>query len=377
MSLKYSDISINSRLVLAGRNNMPDAPINVPPVPASNFIIGEQRHYSREDGTPTWEALEDLLGALEAGRAVAFSSGMAAVATVFDQLQAGALVVLPDDCYQGVGALAAAGVDRGRWTLQRLPADDTTAWVQACGEADLIWLESPSNPLLTVADVQTICAAPRKTGAILAVDNTFATPLNQQPLALGATLSLQSATKFIGGHSDLLAGVITTRDDALWRALRDTRSLNGATPGTLEAFLATRGARTLGLRLERAQHNAKVLAERLQEHPLVTQVRYPGLASHPTHELARRQLKGFGTIISFDILGGAEAADAVCQSVQVIHHATSLGAVESTMERRAALPGQEHLPPSLLRISVGIECAEDLWADLDAAICARSLSDSG
>jgi cystathionine gamma-synthase len=144
--------------------------------------------------------------------------------------------------------------------------------------------------------------------------------------------------------------------------------LNGATPGTLEAFLAVRGARTLALRLQRAQQTASMLAERLERHPLVARVRYPGLASHPTHAIARRVLKGFGSIISFDLLGGAEFADGVCRNVRLIRHATSLGAVESTMERRAVIPGQGHLPPSLLRLSVGIEDAEDLWVDLDSAI---------
>jgi cystathionine gamma-synthase len=246
--------------------------------------------------------------------------------------------------------------------------DDTSGWIRACSVADLIWLESPSNPLLTVADLEVICAAPRKLGSIVAVDNTFATPLNQRPLDFGATVSLQSATKFIGGHSDLLAGVATTNDDALWHALRKSRELNGATPGTLEAFLAVRGARTLALRLQRGQQTALTLAERLAMHPLVARVRYPGLPSHPTHAIAKRVLKGFGTIISFDLRGGSELADGVCQNVRLIRHATSLGAVESTMERRAAVPGQGHLPPSLLRLSVGIEDAEDLWVDLASAI---------
>lgn len=223
---------------------------------------------------------------------------------------------------------------------------------------------------MTVADIDVICSAPRKSGAILAVDNTFATPLNQQPLQFGATVSLQSATKFIGGHSDLLAGVATTKNEVLWHALRKSRELAGATPGTLEAFLAVRGARTLAVRLERAQKSAMILAERLQAHRLVTLVRYPGLASHPTHAVAKRVLKGYGTIISFDLAGDATFADKVCRNVQLIKHATSLGAVESTMERRAAIPGQEHLPPSLLRISVGIEDVDDLWNDLDTAISA-------
>src|SRR5215831_11657249 len=367
-----SGIKPESWLVSAGRESSPGAPLNVPPIPASNFIIGRGRDYSRDDGTPTWEALEEVVGGLEAGSAVAFASGMAAIASVFDQLAAGAVVVLPDDCYQGVAGLAAVGADKRRWSVQRVPVDDTAGWIRACGIADLVWLESPSNPLLTVADLEAVCAAPRKQGTIVAVDNTFATPLNQQPLDLGATVSLQSATKFIGGHSDLLAGVATTRDDALWHALRKSRELTGATPGTLEAFLAVRGARTLALRLQRAQQTAMMLSERPEMHPLVTRVRYPGLPSHPTHATAKRVLKGFGSMMSFDLRGGAELADAVCRNVRLIRHATSLGAVESTMERRAGIPGQGHLPPSLLRLSVGIENVDDLWADLDSAIHASA-----
>ncbi len=361
-------MSAESWLVAGGRPRELGSPLNVPLIPASNFILGENRAYSRDDGTPTWEALEDLVGGLELGRSIAFASGMAAIDAVFDQLTVGSVVALPDDCYQGVVGLAEAGVRRRGWKLHRIAVVDTTGWIQACADADLIWLESPSNPLLTVADLEAICTAPRKPETIVAVDNTFATPLNQQPLELGATVSLQSATKFLGGHSDLLAGVATTRDEALWQALRTSRELAGATPGTLESFLAVRGARTLAVRLQRAQETAMILAEKLEKHPLVTRVRYPGLPSHPTHDMARRWLKGFGTIISFDLGEGADFADEVCRKVKLIHHTTSLGAVESTMERRAAVPGQGHIPPSLLRLSVGIEDAGDLWEDLDIAI---------
>lgn len=360
--------SVESWLVSAGRDRRPGSPLNVPPIPASNFVLGDRRAYSRDDGTPGWEALEEIVGGLEGGAAVAFASGMAGIAAVFDQLSAGSLVALPDDCYQGVAGLAHAGQQRGRWTVHRISVADTARWVEICGRADLIWLESPSNPLLTVGDLDTICAAPRKPGAILGVDNTFATPINQRPLGLGADVAVQSVTKFLGGHSDLLGGVVTVRDANLLAALRHSRELSGATPGTLEAFLAVRGARTLALRLDRAQHNAMILAERLERHPGVALTRYPGLASHPTHEAARRQLKGFGTIVSFDVRGNAAAADAVCGALQLIQHATSLGAVESTMERRASIPGQEHLPPTLLRLSVGIEAVEDLWTDLDRAL---------
>jgi len=360
--------SMESWLVSAGRDRRPGAPLNVSPWPASNFVLGELRAYARDDGTPGWDALEEIVGGLEGGSSVAFASGMAAIAAVFDQLPAGADVALPDDCYQGAAGLANAGRSRGRWRVRRIAVADTAGWIQACGESDLVWLESPSNPMLAVAELGAICAAPRKPGAILGVDNTFATPLNQRPLALGADVAVQSVTKFIGGHSDLLGGVVTVRDPALLAALRHTRELAGATPGTLETFLAVRGARTLAVRLERAQRNAMMLAERLGSHPQVLITRYPGLPSHPTHEAARRHMNGFGTIISFDIRGGAEAADAVCARLQLIQHATSLGAVESTIERRASVPGQEHLPPSLLRLSVGIEAVDDLWADLEQAL---------
>src|ERR1035441_5809014 len=360
--------SVESWLVSAGRGRRPGSPLNVSPCPASNFVLGERRAYSRDDGTPGWEALEEIVGGLEGGSSVSFASGMAGIAAIFDQLSNGSVVALPDDCYQGVAGLSAVGQARGRWTVHRIDVADTARWIDMCGVADLIWLESPSNPLLAVADLDVICAAPRKPGAILGVDNTFATPLNQRPLVLGADVAVQSVTKFIGGHSDLLGGVVTVRDANLLASLRQSRELAGATPGSLETFLAVRGVRTLAVRLERAQNNAMTLAERLARHPNVALTRYPGLASHPTHEAARRQLKGFGTIISFDVRGDAPVADAVCVGLQLIQHATSLGAVESTIERRASIPGQEHLPQALLRLSVGIEAVEDLWTDLDRAL---------
>lgn len=324
--------------------------------------------YSRNEGTPGWEALEEIIGGLEGGSSVCFASGMAGIAAIFDQLPTGSVIALPDDCYQGVVGLVRAGQNRGRWTVRRIGMADTRAWVEMCGVADLLWLESPSNPLLAVADLDVICAAPRKPGALLGVDSTFATPLNQRPLALGADFAVQSVTKFIGGHSDLLGGAVSVRDTSLLAGLRQARELTGATPGTLETFLAVRGVRTLALRLERAQSNASILAERLAKHPGVAVTRYPGLATHPTHAAARRQLKGFGTIISFDVRGSTRAADAVCSGLRLVQHATSLGGVESSIERRAGIPGQDHLPATLLRLSVGIEAVDDLWLDLDRAL---------
>jgi cystathionine gamma-synthase len=363
--------SADSLLVAAGRDRRPGSPLNVPPVLASNFVRGAERAYTRDDGTPTWEALEEIVGLLEGGQSVAFASGMAGIAAVFDQLHSGSRIALPTDCYQGVIGLADCGREKGFWSVSRLAVDDTDGWIKAAAVADLLWLESPSNPLLVVADLRAICAAPRKPSALLAVDNTFATALNQKPLDLGADVSFQSATKFIGGHSDLLAGLVTVRRNDLLAGLHKSRELNGATPGALESFLAVRGARTMALRLERAQANAMILADRLSSHPDVAFTRYPGLSSHPTHPIARAQLKGYGSIISLDVRGDAAAADKVCSRVRLIVHATSLGAVESTIERRAGIPGQEHLPASLLRLSVGIENVDDLWADLDAALRGR------
>jgi cystathionine gamma-synthase len=293
-----------------------------------------------------------MLGGLEGGDAVAFASGMAACAAVLGQLPSGAHLVLCDDCYQGVAGIAEAGARTHQWRLERLAANDDR-WLQRAGEADLLWLESPSNPLLEVADLAAICAAPRGPRTRVVVDNTFATPLLQRPLELGADIVVHSATKLIGGHSDLLLGVAVTADGQELRRLRSARSLNGATPGMLECFLALRGARTLPLRLERAQASAAQLAARLAEHHAVRHVRYPG----------------FGTIVSFE-LADAAAADRACAATRIIRHATSLGGVETCMERRNAHPGQEHIPPGLIRLSTGCEALEDLWADLDGALAA-------
>ena len=367
MRKNQNNLQLSSWLVAAGRNNSKGAPLNIPPILTSNYALGGDFGYSRNEGTPAWTALEEILGGMENAKAIVFSSGMAAIAAVFKELKNNSIVLLPSDCYQGVASLAAQGEEKGFWKVEKIEVEDTDGWVKAAKYADLIWLESPSNPLLKIADLKTICAAERKPNSILAVDNTFATSINQRPLDLGVDVSVQSATKYIGGHSDLLAGVITTKDEVLFEKLYKARVLDGATPGAFEVFLALRGVRTLPLRLREAQKNAMELAERLEKHPKVIKVRYPGLKSHPNHERAKQQLNGFGTIISFDTTGNTDSADAFCENLNLIHHATSLGAVESTIERRGAYLGQEHLPPTLLRLSVGIEDLEDLWGDLEQA----------
>jgi cystathionine gamma-synthase len=343
-------------------------PLNVPPVLASNFELGSGRAYTRDDATPTWQAFEEVLGGLEGGQAVAFASGMGAIAAVFDLLPVGATVALGDDCYQAVAGLAAAGAAQGRWHVVRVGVEDTPRWLELAADADLLWLESPSNPLLAVADLPAICATRRKAGALIVVDSTFATPLIQKPLELGADLVVHSATKYLGGHSDLLLGAAVAASDERAHRLRERRGLAGATPGALEAYLAVRGIRTLPLRLQRASATAAELAERLAAHAEVAVLRYPGRPDHPTHATARGFMSGFGAVVSFDVEGGAERADAVCRSVRIIRHATSLGGVESTIERRAAIPGQTHLPPGLLRLSVGCEHPDDIWRDLEQAL---------
>jgi cystathionine gamma-synthase len=328
----------------------PGATMNAPIVAASTYVLGGERLYSRNESTQGWEAFEVMLGGLEGGDAVVFSSGMAACAAVLGQLPTGAHLVLGDDCYQGVAGIAQAGAAAHGWRVERLPATDP-GWLAKASEADLLWLESPSNPLLDVADLEAICAAPRRPRTRVVVDNTFATPLLQRPLELGADIVVHSATKLIGGHSDLLLGAAVTAEAQQLATLRAARGLYGATPGMLECFLALRGARTLALRLRHAQAAAQHLAGRLTGHPAVTRVRYPG----------------FGTIVSFELADGA-AADRACRATRIIRHATSLGGVETTMERRSVHPGQEHIPPGLIRLSAGCEDRDDLWSDLEAAL---------
>jgi len=360
-------------LIAAGRPaDEPGQPLNVPIVLASNFRAANRgqaadREYSRDDATPGWEALEEVVGELEGGEAVAFASGMGAAAAVLDLLPAGARVMAPTDCYAGVHTLLADGQQRGRWHVELVDITDTAVAVPAARRADLVWLESPTNPLLDIADLPALCTAARDGGALVAVDNTFATPLLQRPIGLGAHVAVHSATKFLGGHSDLLLGLAVAESPQLVERLRGRRNVAGAVPGALETFLVLRGLRTLALRLDQGQCSAGDLASRLADHPAVTRVRYPGLVDHPGHAQAAAQMTGFGAVIGFEVQTAA-AANAVCDSVRVIRSATSLGGVESTIERRAKLPGQKHLPPGFLRLSVGCEHIDDLWEDLNRAL---------
>ncbi len=362
-----TDLTPESWLISGGRTRIPGDPLNVPPVTASNYYLPSERVYARGESTPTVDAFEELVGVLEGGRALAFSSGMASVSAVFNRLPAGSVLAIPTDPYHAVEGLAVEGEQQGRWQVRRVDLADTEECVEAMGTSDLVWLESPANPLLTVADLPTICSAPRKDGCVVAVDSTFATPLLQRPLELGADIVMHSATKFLGGHSDLLGGILITNGE-LHEELFERRRITGATMGAMEAFLAIRGLRTLALRLEKSQANAMELARRLESHEEIARVRYPGLESHDTHQHALDFMSGFGALMSFETTGSGERASAVCDKTQLIIHATSLGGVESTMERRSVIPGQETMPPTLIRFSVGCESVEDIWTDLDRAL---------
>jgi cystathionine gamma-synthase len=348
-------------------------PLNVPLVAASAFRSGHDadadagREYARTDATPTWEAFEDVVGTLEGGSAVSFSSGMAVASAIVDLVPPGGLVVVPQDSYVGVRAALAAREASGRHRVVEVDVTDSDATVPAMAAAALVWLESPTNPLLDVADLPVLCRAARAAGALVAVDNTLPTPLLQRPLALGADLVMHSATKFLGGHSDLLLGVAVAAEDDVAARLIRRRTLAGATPGALEAFLALRGMRTLGVRLRQAQEAAGELARRLADHPGVTRVRYPGLPDDPGHRTASAQMAGPGAVVSWEVADASTAAR-VCAGLRIAVHATSLGGVETTIERRGRYVGQEHVPPGLLRMSVGLEDVEDLWADLDRAV---------
>ena len=315
-------------------------------------------------------ALEEALGVIEGGTCLAFSSGMSAIAAVLETLPGGAIVVSPKVCYFGVGELLADRGKVGRLGVRTVDTTDPGAVIAALDTASLLWLESPTNPLLGIADLRALIDAARSRAVQVVVDNTLATPLRQQPLALGATAVVHSATKFIGGHSDLLLGAVVSADAAFIHALERRRSVDGGIAGPLEAYLALRGLRTLAVRLDRAEQNATELAQRLLGHPRVTRVHYPGLPDHPGYAISKAQSRGPGAVLSFEIDGTGEDAEAVCDGTRLIVHATSLGGVETLIERRARYASEmaAGTPATLLRVSVGIEDVDDLWHDLEQAL---------
>lgn len=361
--------SVDTELVHRGRPPAePGNAVNYPVELSSTYHAGGTIEYAR-DGTLGMRALEQAVGPLEGGQAIAFASGMAAANAILDLLPPTATVVAATFTYTGVSIRLRELHERGAIHLRTVDIADTDAVISALDGADALWLESPTNPMLEIADIATISAAAHGHGAVVVCDNTFATPLLQRPLTLGADVVLHSATKAIGGHSDCLLGIAVTSDPDRAEALRLRRTILGAAPGGLECFLVLRGLRTLSLRLARSQASAQVLAARLAEHPAVARVRYPGLADDPGHSRCRAQMAGPGFMISVELVGGGDAAQRASESTRLWVHATSLGGVESLLERRRRWAAENPLvPEGLIRISVGIEDPEDLWADLDQAL---------
>src|SRR4051812_49804651 len=362
--------------VTAGRPAVePNAPLSVPIVHTSTYVASPGAPQPGDLGygrwtNPTWQAFETALGRLEGGEALLFASGMAAVSAVVEQVPDGGRVVVPATAYNGSLVLFGELAERGRLDVVGVEIADTDAVRAALATgAHLLWLETPTNPLLEVADLPALVAVGHEAGAVVAVDNTFSTPLLQTPLAHGADVVVHSVTKYLAGHSDVLLGATVTRDAQLRDRLHRHRTTRGGIPGPAEAWLALRGLRTLHLRVERAGTNAAELALRLDAHPAVARVRHPSLPGDPGHAPAATQMRGFGAIVAVELAGGPEAAEQLAAAVRLWVHATSLGGVESTLERRRRHATEPTgVPEALVRLSVGVEDVEDLWADLSAVL---------
>ena len=339
--------------ITAGRPEVaPDASLNPPIVFSSTYHAGGPVGYGRY-GNESWSALEAAISELEGGQTLSFSSGMAAISAVFSILPIGAPVVASNQGYSGTMSLLNQHHATGRLEVRFVDITNTEEVVTAIKGAALLWLESPTNPCLDVADLPALIAAAKKQTIGVGVDNTFATPMVQTPLSMGADIVMHSVTKFLAGHSDVVLGSLSISDSALFKRLEESRRLNGSVPGPFEAWLALRGIRTFPVRFRAAEANAKTLVTRLQNHAKVTRVRYPG----------------FGAVISFEIDGNAENAEKVCESSRLITHATSLGGVESLWERRRRWAAESpSVPEQLIRLSVGCEHVDDIWQDIEQAL---------
>ncbi|HEY9721343.1 MAG TPA: aminotransferase class I/II-fold pyridoxal phosphate-dependent enzyme [Oscillatoriaceae cyanobacterium] len=349
-----------------------------PPISLSTtFERDPSGAYSRgfeygRDANPNRAALEEAMALLEGGEvAAAFSSGMAAANAVFQALAPGDRVVAPNDAYMGVGKLLRE-VFRP-WGLEVVFVDmDDLAQVRAALSTPtrLVWLETPSNPLLKVTDIAAVAALAKARGAAVACDNTWCTPVFQRPLDLGVDLVVHATTKYLGGHHDVLGGMVVAKAATpLFKRIRELQIQAGAVPSPFEAWLTLRGIRTLPVRMRAHADHAMAVAHFLDAHPAVEIVHYPGLSTHPGHEVAARQMRAFGGMLSFQVKGDRAEAMAVAARVQLFTRATSLGGVESLIEHRASVEGPTtKTPENLLRVSVGLEHADDLCADLDQAL---------
>jgi cystathionine gamma-synthase len=341
--------------ITAGRPEVaPDASLNPPLIFSSTYHAGGPVGYGRY-GNESWSALEAAISELEGGQTLSFSSGMAAISAVFSILPIGAPVVASNQGYSGTMGLLNQHQASGRLEVRFVDITKTDEVIAAMKGAALLWIESPTNPCLDIADLAALIAAAKKQSIGVGVDNTFATPLVQKPLSMGADIVMHSVTKFLAGHSDVVLGSLSTADPALYKRLEESRRYNGAIAGPFEAWLALRGIRTFPVRFRAAEANAKTLVTRLQNHAKITKVRYPG----------------FGAVISFEIDGNAEQAEKVCESSRLITHATSLGGVESLWERRRRWAGESpSVPEQLIRLSVGCEHVDDIWQDIEQALAA-------
>ena len=367
-------LATESKVVAAGRPaKQPDGALNPPIALNSTFHEGGPIGYGRY-GNETWSALEEAISVLEGGKTLLFSSGMAAISAVFSLLPEGAVIVAASNGYQGTTTLLKKLHESEKLKVRFVNLANTDECLAAIPGAQMLYLESPLNPLLEVVDLPKIIAAGKSAGCGVAVDNTLATPLLQNPLALGADISIHSVTKYLSGHSDLILGSLSTNDQALYGRLEQSRRYGGAIAGPFEAWIALRGLRTFAIRMQRSQENAMELATRLSKDSRISKVRYPGLATDSYHSLAKSFMKGFGAMISFDVNASVEQVDLMCNSSKLITNATSLGGVESIWERRRRWATESAtVPENLIRFSVGIENVDDLWADIQQALTAAKI----
>jgi cystathionine gamma-synthase len=384
MSDEWEAYGFETRALHAGQEPDPTTGAVVPPIHATSTFkqdgVGGLRggyEYSRS-GNPTRTALEECLAALEGGRrGMAFASGLAAEDTLLRTvLEPGAHAVIPDDAYGGTYRLFARVLERWGVTAQPVSLHDVDAVRAALAETEtrVVWVETPTNPLLGIADIEALAEVTHESGALLVVDNTFASPYLQSPLALGADVVVHSTTKYLGGHSDVVGGALVVSDAELAERLAYHQNAMGAVAGPFDSWLVLRGAKTLGVRMDRHCANAARIVDVLTTHAAVAQVYYPGLPDHPGHEVAARQMRGFGGMVSFRVLGGEAAALDVCARLRIFTLAESLGGVESLVEHpgrmtHGSVAGTPlEVPDDLVRLAVGIETVDDLVADLTQAL---------
>jgi cystathionine gamma-synthase len=369
MSHDASQEKLSTRAITAGRpEDKVESGINQSISLNSTFGAGSPIAYGRT-GNQTWSATESAISALEGGSTLIFSSGMAAITAALSILEPSARVVASHQGYSGTMTLLNQYNASGRLSVTFVDLSHTEDVLSALKGADLLWLESPTNPCLDVAELPELIAAAKSSQILVMVDNTFATALTQRPLTMGADVVMNSVTKFLSGHSDVLMGSLSTENPEILEKLQAARELFGGIAGPFEAWLALRGIRTFPLRFNKACENALELATRLDAHPKVSRVRYPGLPTDPQHERAKKFMKTFGAVLSFEILGSAADADRLCESSSIVTHATSLGGVESLWERRRRWPNESaSVPENLIRLAVGCEDVEDLWGDIQRAL---------